>query len=252
MQHRRPLTVVALVFSCVSATAAQTRSHIEFRKVGDKTITCQRRPNSNLNDCGFRPAWPVGAGYDYVFVGSISAVSAYGKEEKKLQVSPEEVFQGEPSNPLIVRTSQGACQTSLAVGDRWLFFLRKEKGKLIVLDYYSNDSRPVEDAQEQIETLRQLMTIGDFGLLRGSVVQGSSVVDTKPIIGARVVASSGNAQFFASTDTEGHYEFQPLPFGNYALSVDSIDRSYFGHAGVGVGRGTCWDMTLRKAPFPLE
>jgi len=253
MRHQRPLTVMAVVFSCIGATEAQTRPHIEFRKVGDKTITCQRMPPSqNLNECGLRPDW-FGGGDDYVFVGTISAVSSYGKEEKKLRVLPEEVFHGEPSNPLTVLTSQSACQTSLAVGDRWLFFLRKEKGKPIVLDYYSNYSRPIKDAQEQIETLRQLMTIGDFGIVRGSVVQGPDVVERKAIVGAHVVASRADkAQFFAFTDSEGHFEFRPLPFGSYDLSVDSIDRPYFGKTGIAVGRSTCWDVTLWKAPFQLE
>ena len=253
MGHQRSLTVAAVIFSCLSGSAAQTRAQIEFRKVGDKTITCQRMPPSqNLNECGFRPDWFWG-GDDYVFVGSISAVSPYGKEEKKLRISPEEVFQGEPPNPLTVLTSQSACQPSLAVGDRWLFFLRKEKGKPLILDYSSNHSRPVKDVQEQIETLRQLMTIGDFGLVRGSVVQGPNVVERKPVVGAHVVASRADkAQFFAFTDAEGRFEFQPLPFGSYELSLDSIDRSYFGKTGIAVGRGTCWDATLWKAPFQLE
>jgi hypothetical protein len=253
MRHQRPLTVVAIVFSCLSAGAAQATAQVEFRKVGNKTITCQRMPpSSNLNECGFRPDWFWDRD-DYVFVGSISSVNPYGKQEKKLQISLEEVFQGQPSNPLTVVTSQSACQPSLSVGDRWLFFLRKEKGKPVVLDYYSNHSRPVKDVQGQIETLRQLMKIGDFGLVRGSVVQGPNVVERKPIVGAHVVASRADkAQFFAFTDAEGHFEFQPLPFGSYELSLDSIDRSYFGKTGIAVGRNTCWDVTLRKAPFQLE
>jgi hypothetical protein len=48
MQHQRPLTVMAVVLSCIGATAAQTRAQIEFRRVGDKTITCQRMPPSQI------------------------------------------------------------------------------------------------------------------------------------------------------------------------------------------------------------
>jgi hypothetical protein len=64
-----------------------------------------------------------------------------------------------------VRTSQGACLPKLAVGDYWLFFLRKWNGSSIVLDYYGNDSRTVADAQEKIETLRRLQNIGDLAKL---------------------------------------------------------------------------------------
>jgi hypothetical protein len=111
-----------------------------------------------LNDCGARSDW-----YAYVFVGSISARTPAGNDEEILQITPEELFYGNPSTPLTVLTSQGACLPTLAVGNRWLFYLRKENGKPIVLDYYGNDSRPVESAQEEIETLRQLKGIGKSG-----------------------------------------------------------------------------------------
>jgi hypothetical protein len=78
----------------------------------------------------------------------------------KVQITPEEVFHGDPPTPLTVLTSQGLCLPKLAVGDRWLFSLPKEAGKPIVLDYYGNDSRPVVNAQKQIKTLRRLKTIG--------------------------------------------------------------------------------------------
>ncbi len=79
-------------------------------------------------------------------------------------------------------------------------------------------------------------------------------MEPKPIAGVYVVVSryTDNAQFFAFTDAAGHFEFPPLPYGNYEFNVVSIDRLYFGKAGVSVARGTCWDMTSRKAPFPLQ
>lgn len=42
---------------------------------------------SDLNDCGFRSDW-----YAYIFVGSISAVVPADEDEKKVQITPEEVF----------------------------------------------------------------------------------------------------------------------------------------------------------------
>jgi hypothetical protein len=140
----------------------------------------------------------------------------------------------------------------LAVGDRWLFFLRKEAGKPIVLDYYGNDSRPVAKAREQIETLRRLKTMGDFGLLRGDVLRGPSYSNRKPVPGVRVVAtrSSDNAKFFATTDADGDYEFQPVPVGKYELAVDSIGPMYVGDAVLKVTGGLCWNVTLWKSPDP--
>ena len=141
---------------------------------------------------------------------------------------------------------------SLTVGDRWLFFLRKEDGKPIVLDYYGNDSRPIFHAQEQIETLRRLRMIGDFGILRGSAMRGPTFSDRKPVPGISVVASrlSDHAQFFAMTDAHGHYEFQALPVGKYELTDGSIRDSYVGDAAIEMRRGSCHDVTLWAKPEP--
>jgi hypothetical protein len=180
----------------------------EFRKVDGKTIECLHSGlTSDLKDCDVRSDW-----YAYVFVGSISAITRAPKDEESLQITPEEIFHGDPPTPLAVLTSQGKCLPSLAVGDHWLFFLRKENGKPIVLDYYGNDSLPIASAEKQIETLRRLKTIGDFGILRGNVVRGPSFGDRKPVPGANVVASrsSDHAQFLTRTDADGNYEFQPL------------------------------------------
>lgn len=243
MQSQRAFAVLTVVLAGLSAAAAQID---EFRDVDGKTIECLHSGlMSDLNDCDVRSDW-----YAYVFIGSISEVTPVGKDEKKLQVTPEEVFLGEPPTPLAVTTSQGACLPKLAVGDSWLFFLRKEHGKPIVLDYYGNDSRPVADAHEQIDTLRRLKTIGDFGILRGTVMRGTSFSDRKSVPGVHVVASrsSDHAQFFAITDANGQYEFQSLPVGKYGLTDGSIRDSYVGDAAIDMSRGACRDLTLWSSP----
>src|SRR5262245_56810965 len=150
--------------------ASATPVIIELKQVNGKTIQCLHTGlMSDLKDCGLHSDW-----YAYVFVGSISAITPAPSEEKNIRIVPEEVFSGDPPNPLTVLTSQGSCLPDFAVGDRWLFFLRKEKGKPIVLDYYGNDSRPVADAEDEIETLRRLKANGEFGILRGNVMQGTS------------------------------------------------------------------------------
>jgi len=221
----------------------------EIRNINGKMVECLHSGlMSDLNDCGFKSDW-----YAYVFVGSISAVVPADKQEKWLQITPEEIFHGEPPSPLTVLTSQGLCLPKLAVGDHWLFFLRKKADKpIIVLDYYGNDSRPVADAKGQIDTLRRLKTMGDFGLLRGDVMRGPNYGDRKPVPSARVIAtrSSDNAKFFTTTDAEGHYEFQPVPVGKYELDADSVGPSYLGDAALDVAGGRCWNVTLWKEPEP--
>jgi hypothetical protein len=233
---------------CLSGLSVAVAQIHELRTINGKTVECVHSGlTSDLNDCGFRSDW-----YDYVFVGSISAIASVDKDEKKLQITPEEVFHGEPPTPLTVLTSQGACLPEFKAGDPWLFFLRKEAAKPVVLDYYGNDSRPVADAQVQIETLRRLKTIGDFGLLRGDVMRGSNYSARKPIPAARVTAirSSDNAKFFTTTNAEGHYEFPPVPVGKYELDADSVGPSYVGDAALDVASGRCWNVTLWKEPAP--
>jgi len=198
---------------------------------------------SDLRDCGTRSNW-----YTYVFVGSISAMTPIANGEKRLQLAPEEVFLGEPRTPLTVVTSQAPCLPELAVGDRWLFFLRQENGKPITLDYYGNDSRPVAGAQKQIETLRRLAQIGDRGILSGELLRDT--LKAKPVAQARVVAerTSDKAQYFTMTDAQGHYEFQPLPKGEYKVSADPIGSFQPDDASIELKRGECWDLILRKYP----
>jgi hypothetical protein len=120
--------------------------------------------SSDLNHCDV-PEW-----YAYTFIGSISAVTPIENGESEIQVTPEEVFHGDPGTSLTVRTSQGACLAKLVVGDRWLFFLRNAKS--FIFDYYGNDSRPVADVPDKIEMLRHLQNIGDFGILRAATCSG--------------------------------------------------------------------------------
>jgi hypothetical protein len=238
--HRAfPLLVVAL--ACFGIAKAEVLS---VRKVGDKTVMCMHSGMiSNLNDCG-SPHW-----YSYVFVGSISAIKPVKDDEKQVQIVPHEVFSGKPDNPVTVLTSQGLCLPKLVVGDRWLFYLRKENGKPIILDYYGNDSLPVTEAQAQIDTLRRLKKIGEFGILRGRVARGE-FTDGWWISNAHVVATrkADNVQFAAATDKTGHYEFQPMPPGRYNVAVRPIGDYQPRNSEIDLSPRACWDLTLDSFP----
>ena len=202
---------------------------------------------SDTEDCGAKSY-----AYDYVFVGSISAITPTEKDEKEIQIIPEEVFHGTPASLLRVVTSQALCLPKLAVGDRWLFFLRSEKNKPIVLDYYGNDSRPVADAELQTQILRRLATIGDFGLVRGEVTHNEidKFSRVKGIPGVRVIARrrSDDDQYVSTTDVDGRYEFQPLPPGMYKIAADPSGPFKADESGIDVKPGTCWNLTLSKSP----
>lgn len=232
--------VVIVGLCCCSDAKAQI---IMLKQDGDKTIQCMHTGlSSDLKDCGTQSDW-----YPYVFVGTISAVTPTKDGEKELDITPDEVFKGEPTNPLIVLTSQGTCFPEIKVGDRWLFYLRR--GNPIVLDFYGNISRPVADAQQQLETLRRLRSIGENGILRGRVMQGP-FGERNSIPNAHVVArrTTDDAQFVATTDADGRYEFQPLPPGRYKINVDPVRSFRPDESGVDIKSRVCWDLTLSRSP----
>lgn len=239
----RPSLVLPLgFFLCLGVAQGQILT--ELQKDG-KTIFCLHSGlSSDLNDCGVHADW-----YTYVFVGSISAISPANNDEETLQVNPEEIFYGSPSTPLTVLTSQAACLRKLTVGDRWLFYLRKEKGKPILLDYYGNDSLPAGDATDQIDTLRRLEIIGDSGIVRGHVIR-DPWGKQEPVPNAVVVAEGGpdNRQFVTNADANGHYEFPALPSGAYRISVYPVGSFKADEAPLDVKPGGCWDLTLTRSP----
>jgi hypothetical protein len=239
----RYLFLILALLLCFGDATAQI---IEFREADGKKFTCTRSGlMSYQRDCSTRPDW-----YAYAFVGSISSITPIKNDEKEMQIVPEEIFHGEPANPLTVRTSQAACMAPLAVGDRWLFFLREQNGDPITLDYASNASLPVADAQEQIETLRRLKTIGAFGIVRGSLERENDSSERKPVPDAHIVASraSDKAQFFTTTDADGQFEFEPLAPGKYKITADPVGSFRPDEQGVEVSRASCSVLALWKAP----
>ena len=235
------LGVVAGLLSCYTVAAGQI---IILKPVGDKTVQCMHTGlSSDLRDCGVQSDW-----YAYVFVGTISSVTPMEDGEKELHIIPLEIFRGEPPNPLVVRTSQGACfDKPLDVGDHWLFYLRS--GNPIVLDFYGNISSPVADSKERIEVLRRLETIGDNGILRGRVKRGpfgqGEAVPNGTVLAHR---ATDDALFVATSDADGRYEFQPLAPGKYKVSVDPTKSFHADDASIQLNRGQCWDLTLSRSP----
>jgi len=211
-----------------------------IKEVGGRTIACSSSGlSTDLRDCGVRADW-----YAYVFVGSIRSIKPARNSEKELELVPEESFGSKPPSPLTVLTSQGDC-LELTVGSRWLFRLRHEQGKPIILDY-AGGSTPIKYAQGQIVMLRRLRAMPDRGFLRGDVQRGPMFRE-RPVPHARVIAkrTSDDRHFVAIADATGHYEFEPLPPGTYNVTADSKAAFEPDDSGLEVAGGACWDLTLR-------
>jgi Carboxypeptidase regulatory-like domain len=60
--------------------------------------------------------------------------------------------------------------------------------------------------------------------------------------------ATDDAQFVATTDADGRYDFQSLAPGKYKISMDPIKSFQTDDANVEVRRGQCWDLTLSRSP----
>jgi len=243
-QIQRILLLSASALNSYASAAAQI---VSPKDVGGKTVMCIHSGlMSDLTDCGDQSRW-----YTYVFVGTISAITPAADDESELRIVPQEVFSGKPDNPVTVLTSQGLCLPKLTVGDQWLFYLRKETGKPIVLDYYGNQSVPVGKAQTEIDTLRRLQKIGNFGIVRGRVVRGKAF-EGSSVRRAHITAGrTGEFRLYSAiTDKDGRWEFQQLPPGRYVIKANASGLYRPHDEAIDLTPGACWDLTPMS--FPIQ
>lgn len=242
MHDKWTIPLLMVVLTCAGMSNAQI---VMIKRYNGKQIECVHSGlSSDLKDCGVKAWW-----YTYVFIGRIMSIAPADGGEKTLEIDPVEIFHGDPHGPLTVLTSQVDCLPPLSVGARWLFYLRKKKGKPIVMDYYGNDSLPVAEAKGHIKTLRRLQVIGNRGIVRGAVRRGE-FGDGSAVADATVIARGGadDDRYAASTNKDGRYEFPPLRVGSYTISAESVGGFRPDSAKLNVSRGACWDLTLDRMP----
>src|SRR5690349_4661717 len=102
VSHRRALSTLGLGV-LILAVPLVSGQIVEDREYHGKKIMCVL---SGLRDWG-SPCGTDG-NYDYIFVGSVGSAAEISDTEKRLQVTPEEIFRGDATNSLTVTTNQGA------------------------------------------------------------------------------------------------------------------------------------------------
>jgi hypothetical protein len=168
--------------------------------------------------------------YAYIFTGTVLSSSDISDTERRLQVAPHEMFGGVPASELTVLTEQDDCLPELRVGEEWFFYLqRDEKAHSLVLAYGSL-SKPIAEAQQEISTLRRTIGMSDSGLILGYVSHyvhddsdEGNAITTESVASQKVIAirQSDGAEYSAISDSDGNYEFEPLPIGSYTLSANT-------------------------------
>jgi hypothetical protein len=222
--HPATILVLGLVlFGVARPLASQI---IQMGEHKGKTISCGR---SGLS--GWAGPCPLDADkYTYIFTGTVLSSNDTSDSQKRLQITPHEMFRGVPSTELTVLAEQDECLPELRVGEEWLFYLRGDgKAHSLVLAYGSL-SKPIGEAQQEISTLRRMIAMSDSGLIIGNVSHymrddsdGRKSTTAELVSNHKVsaVRQSDGAEYSAISDNDGNYEFEPVPIGSYTLSANT-------------------------------
>lgn len=192
--------------ACACAIPSLSAQIFEVREYHGRQVQCVHSgiAPTNGRDCGTQQ-------YARVFTGTVKSAFDIGDTDKLLQLVPDEVFLGDPANEVMAVTNQACLRSEIHAGEKWLFYLyRNPKTNGLVLPYDS-PSKPLEQARQDIATLRHLSKLTDTGILAGHVLPGHSIVARR---------LSDDAEFSSVTDAYGNYEFELRP-GTYQLTANT-------------------------------
>jgi hypothetical protein len=173
--------------------------------------------------------------YERVFSGTVKSAVEVGDFDKRLQLIPDEVFLGDPASEVTAITNQACLHTEIEAGQKWLFYLSRDKQSNELVLPYGGRSKPIAQAQQDIVTLRHLAKLIDSGILTGHVGHpGHKVV-------ARRV--SDNTEFSALANDSGNYEFELQP-GAYYLSANTEQGLWAPETETFVSKKSCIHVDL--------
>jgi hypothetical protein len=178
------------------------------------TYACERSGLMGSGDsCGTQ-------NFDVIVVGTILTVAPGSEGETNLALKPEETFKGEAAQTIDITTKQRLCFPDLRPGDRWLFYLVRDKESDLLTLAYGSGSGPVSQERTSIERLRRLSNFRDSGMVMGEVDESNGKPRAHHAIVARRLV--GGAQYTAITNKDGKFEFPPLPAGKYNLNPNTV------------------------------
>jgi hypothetical protein len=243
--QRCALLVPAL---CILPTLINSSASAQFEghDYHGKQILCYIRGREG--SCG------ISDGYEAVFTGTVVSVTETANGEKRLQLMPEEVFSGAVAGSLTVITDQGECFGDFQAGDRWLFYLQRDPKTKSLLLKYASPTRPIADAQAPIEILRRLAHLNGSGIIMGEVTEpiwNDNKWETSiPVPDHKIIAKqpANGREYAAFADNDGHYEFEPLPPGEYQVSANTAGGLLAEEGSTTIGPRSCSLMGFSLEP----
>lgn len=215
------LTVVIVAFSSVSA---QITWEQDYR---GKKISCGVSGLSGFGDaCGFQ-------NFDVAFIGRIISIEELPGDEFQLLVNPTEIFKGDLPAAVSLTTRSGACMSEFEIGQEWLFSARRDETSRKFLLWFGSPSGPLAENKKNVDRFRLLSGLKNFGLIVGEVSDRSRWQSEGPRAGQRVVVRSipAGTEYVELTDTDGRFEFPPLPVGKYTIDPNTVQGLWSGDGG---------------------
>ncbi|HLJ27214.1 MAG TPA: carboxypeptidase-like regulatory domain-containing protein [Candidatus Angelobacter sp.] len=227
MRLKRCATSIAVLAVVLLSTAPCLLAQMVVqREYHGKQILCGL---SGLR--GFASPCGLDGNYAYIFIGSVLSVAGQSDTEKRLQLRPQEIFLGAPVGELMVTTSQGDCLGDIQPGNRWLFYLQRDKATNQLVLAYGSPSGTFGEGEEDIARLRRLTEMTNLGIIRGYIDQpiwnddehGFESEEFRNVPNHKVVVTreSDGAEHWAFTGTDGNFEFEPLPSGKYHVTANT-------------------------------
>lgn len=225
---------VLTVAYVVSTASAQI---VEGRQYHGHNVTCVHSGvvQTNGSYCGTQ-------GYERVFTGTVKSAIDIEEPDKLLQLIPDEVFLGEPASEVLAVTNQACLRREIRSGEKWLFYLSRNRLTNGLLLGYDSPSKPIAEAQADIARLRHLQKLSDSGLFTGTLTRVVSKNPWKfsPVPNRRVVIKrlSDKVEFTAQTDSNGHYEVE-VPPSSYTLSANTEAGLWAPETTTSVAKAAC-------------
>lgn len=207
MLPSRRLRASLFCLAFISLVPIVSAQIVEMPEYHGKKVTCV---HSGLYSAA---GWMCGTqNYARVFTGTVRSAVEVGDTDKKLDLVPDEVFLGDRPDEVTAVTNQACLHTDIEAGQKWLFYLYRDKTRDALILGYEGRSEPIEKAQQDIATLRHLEKVTDAGILTGHVGHPGHKVIARRL--------SDNTEFSAIANDTGDYEFELQP-GSYYLTANT-------------------------------